>query len=64
MISWIVMMSGVARKLHLRVTFVPLCTLLVFWMLGIFILRMRTRKELKEELAELARFECEERQDT
>ena len=63
MISWILMMSGVARKLHLRVTFVPLCTLLVCWMLGIFILRMRTRKELKEELAELASLESENDKD-
>jgi hypothetical protein len=64
MSSWILMVSGVARKLHVRVTFVPLCTLLGFWILGIFILRMRTRKELKEELAELASLECEDNQDT
>ena len=64
MICWILMMSGFARKLHLRVTFVPLCTLLAVWILGIFFLRMRTRKELKEELAELASLECENNRHT
>jgi hypothetical protein len=63
MISWILMMSGLARKLHLRVTFAPVCTLLVLWILGIFILRMRTQEELKKELAELAGLENENSQD-
>jgi hypothetical protein len=63
MITWILMMSGMARNLHLRVNFVPLCTLLVLWMIGIFILRLRTRKEVKRELAELAALEREKKQN-
>ena len=62
MVTWILMMSGMARNLHLRVNLVPLCTLLVLWVIGIFILRLRTRNELKQELAELDALERESKQ--
>lgn len=63
MTSWILMMIGLARNLHLSsVNFVPVCTLLVLWIIGIFLLRLRTGKELKQELAELDALERENKQ--
>lgn len=56
-ISWILMMIGLAQRLGLSVNFVPVCTLLLLWILGIFILRSRTQKDLQRELAELAALE-------
>jgi hypothetical protein len=59
LISWILIMSGLARHLHLSVNFVPLCTLLGLWIAGILVLRFRTGSELKRELDELAALERE-----
>jgi len=62
MVTWILIMSGMAQNLQVRVNFVPLCTSLVLWIIGIFILRLRTRNELKQELAELDALERENKQ--
>ena len=61
-VTWILIMSGMAQNLQVRVNFVPLCTSLVLWIIGIFILRLRTRNELKQELAELDALERESKQ--
>ncbi len=59
MISWILLISGLARHLHISLNIVPVCTLLVLWISGILVLRFRTRNELKRALDELAGLERE-----
>ena len=59
MTSWILLISDLARHLHIPLNIVPVCTLLVLWISGIVVLRFRTRNELKRALDELAGLERE-----
>lgn len=59
MVSWLLVLRGLAARVQISVNFFPVCTLLVLWTIGIFVLRVRTRSELKQELDELAAIERE-----
>ncbi len=59
MITWLLVMRGLAARVHISLNFLPVCTLLVLWTIGIFVLRIRRRSELNQELDELAAIERE-----
>jgi hypothetical protein len=64
MACWILIMSHLARRLHVVVDFVPLSTLALLWIIGIVILRLRRQRDMDRELKELAAIEAEDKHPT
>lgn len=60
-VTLILLLTGMARGAGKPGAALPFATLFVIWMVGFFVLRSRTQRELKQEIDELNRIEDGER---